>query len=334
MRTATDGQLRLAAAPVMVDAVPDAVPKKMDRDPVRFYLARLSAGSRPAMASALDRVAAIASGGRRGAACFPWQALRYPHVQVIRVALVESPSPRTGRPLSPASVNKILSALRGVLREAWRLGLLSAEELARATDVEPVRGSVPLRGRALKSREVAALFAACQRDPSPSGRRDAAVLALGLGAGLRRAEIAGLDLADVELGREVVTVRGKGRRVREVPIKGGTLRALRAWLEVRGQPPGPLLWPVRRGGQLGARRLAAHAVLRVCEKRGRQAGVPNFTAHDLRRTYISTVLDAGADLAVASELAGHAGPGTTKRYDRRGERARERAAEAVFVPVP
>jgi integrase len=52
----------------------------------------------------------------------------------------------------------------------------------------------------------------------------------------------------------------------------------------------------------------------------------------LRRTYISALLDQGVDLSVASELAGHSSPTTTKRYDRRGERARHAAAETIVVP--
>ena len=138
-------------------------------------------------------------------------------VQAIRTALTGSLSDRTGKPLSPATINKILSALRGVLREAWRLGLMNAEDLARAVDVEPVKGSRPLRGRALAHREVVALFDACARDSSPTGTRDAVILALGLGAGLRRAEIVGLQLADVKLDLEIIRVLGKGKKIRGCP---------------------------------------------------------------------------------------------------------------------
>jgi len=70
----------------------------------------------------------------------------------------------------------------------------------------------------------------------------------------------------------------------------------------------------------------------VCEKRGSEAGVPGFAAHDLRRTYVSTLLDQGVDLSLASDLAGHNSPTTTRRYDRRGERARHRAAAALVIP--
>ena len=303
-----------------------------DRNPYFVYLGRLASGSRPTMAEALDRVARIASGSRLSGDRFPWHALRYQHIQVIRTALVETISERTGKPLSPATVNKALCAIRGVLKEAWRLGIMGAEDLARATDIEVVRGSVPLKGRALSAYEVAVLFHACMRDQSPAGPRDAVILALGLGAGLRRAEIARLELADVDLQREVVRVHGKGYKIREVPIKGGTIEALEAWLVHRGDEPGPLVCPIRKGGRIAPRRLTPQAILRVCEKRGREAGISRFTAHDLRRTYLSVLLDQGVDLSVASDLAGHSSPNTTKRYDRRGEAARHAAAQTIVVP--
>jgi integrase len=303
-----------------------------ERNPLRVYLARLGAGSRPTMAEALERIARIASGGTLEAEAFPWHLLRYQHVTAVRTALMGSVSERTGKPLGPATVNKALSALRGVLREAWRLGLMSAEDLARATDFAPVRGSTVLRGRALASHEVAALFHVCSQDSTAAGPRDAVILALGVAAGLRRAEIASLDLADLDLGRELVRVHGKGRKLREVPVKNGTLDALRAWLACRGYEPGPLVCPVRKGGRVELRRLAPQAILRVCEKRAQEAGIKEFAAHDLRRTYISALLDQGVDLSVASELAGHSSPSATKRCDRRGERARHAAAETIVVP--
>ena len=126
-----DAEFRLAVAGCIAAA--------RSENPYHVYLARLAAGSRPAMADAL--LARMASGGRLDPEALPWHQLRYQHTQAIRQRLVETVSERTEKALSPASVNKALPALRGVLREAWRLGLMSAEDLARPTDLAPVRGS-------------------------------------------------------------------------------------------------------------------------------------------------------------------------------------------------
>ena len=82
-----------------------------ERNPLRVYLARLGAGSRPTMADALERIARIASGDTLEAAAFPWHLLRYQHVTAVRTALMESISERTGKPLGPATVNKAQSRM-------------------------------------------------------------------------------------------------------------------------------------------------------------------------------------------------------------------------------
>jgi integrase len=113
----------------------------------------------------------------------PWAQLRHVHVQAIRTKL--------GEKYKPATAKRYLSALKGVLREAWRLGDFPGEELQRIRDVRSVPGSAIPAGRALSKGELKALMDGCS-DDTPMGARDAAVIALGYGAGLRRTEIAGL----------------------------------------------------------------------------------------------------------------------------------------------
>ena len=108
--------------------------------------------------------------------------------------------------------------------------------------------------------------------------------------------------------------------------------AMDAWIVVRGDEPGPLLCPVRKDGLLTVRRMSSQAVLYALRKRQEMApGVAPFSPHK-RRTFIGDLLDAGADLAAAQRLAGHAQVGTTARYDRRPEEMKRRAAELLHVP--
>ena len=128
-------------------------------------------------------------------------------------------------------------------------------------------------------------------------------------------------------------MKGKGRKERMSYLPAGARAAVDAWVRVRGGEPGPLLSPVRKGGLVRVRRLSDQAVLYACQKRRRQApGVSPFSPHDLRRTTIGDLLDAGADLAAVQRLAGHAQVTTTARYDRRPEEIKRKAAELLHVP--
>ena len=294
--------------------------------PAAVYLARLAPGSRPTMVDALNLVAGMLTDGRQNGIELDWSKLTYAEVQAVRTKLAER--------YAPATANKILSAVRGVMREAWRLGLVDAETYRRIDDVEAVKGQSLPRGRALSMGEIRALFEACRSDRFPAaGVRDAAMLALLYGAGLRRSEIVTLDVSDYdpETG-ELRVRRGKGRKDRLGYASNGSKDALDAWLTHRRSEPGPLFVRVTQGGNIISTRLSDDAVWNMVRKRARQAKVKAFGPHDLRRTFISHLLDAGVDISTVQQLAGHANIATTTRYDHRGERAKRQAAELLHVP--
>jgi integrase len=89
---------------------------------------------------------------------------------------------------------------------------------------------------------------------------------------------------------------------------------------------------VNKGDRIAFRRMTDQAVLGIVRKRGQEAGVARFSPHDLRRTFVSDLLDAGADLSTTKRLAGHSSEATTGRYDRRGEEAKKKAAQLLHVP--
>ncbi|MEM7481081.1 MAG: site-specific integrase [Acidobacteriota bacterium] len=299
------------------------LPHPADADnPAAVYRDSLSRGSYWAVHHSLQTVAGLL--GSEDPWSYPWHELRYRDTARIRARLVES--------YAPATVNKVLSALRGVLKTCWRLGLVDSETYARAADVSNVRARVLPAGQGLGCEQVEKLLATCVADPSPAGRRDAAIFAVLYGGGLRRAELCGLDLEDFGKDGCRLTIRsGKGRQDRRIFLHEDSCQLIRTWIATRGESGGPLFCPVSAAGTLRLTRLRGEAVRFILQKRQRQAGLDGLTPHDFRRAFVSRLLDAGVDVFTVQKLAGHADAKTTARYDRRGDAARRAAAASLTL---
>jgi site-specific recombinase XerD len=293
----------------------------LSSNPAAVYLAGLTSGAARTQQSALTQLAHLL--GMDDPLLVPWAQLRYAHTTAIRARLQEA--------YAPATANRYLTALRRVLEEAWRLGLLERELMERACDLKPIKGSTVPAGRALDHDEIRALLEVCALDSSPAGVRDTALIALLYTTGLRRSEVAQLDVSAYTPSSGALRVIGKGRKERIVYV-GAASPALADWLTLRGVSDGPLFPRAQRGGHVGSTRMSDQGVRDVLAKRASAAGVSHFSPHDFRRTFISDLLDAGADMAAAQHLAGHADPATTARYDRRGERAYQAAAQLLQLP--
>jgi integrase len=312
-------------------------------NPARLYLDTLAPIGRRSAESQLRKVAA--SFGHQGDDAIdrmPWHLLRAEHLQALLNALrdavvdgprtrsCESPGPRT---YSPATINLIRDLLRGVAGQAFDQRQLSAEEFERIKRIPRVRGSRLLAGRHLEGGELSALLGACD-DGTILGVRDAAILALLYGAGLRRESVARLTVDNLDLEHAEVRFIGKGNKEHAVPLPFGTVQAITDWLDLRGDEPGPLFRQFTPGGKLiPGKGVSSQLIYRVVISRsGKGNIVRRCTPHDMRRTYITGILDKTGDLALAQELAGHSDPKTTKRYDRRGERAKRAAVDMLHVP--
>ncbi|HQL30865.1 MAG TPA: tyrosine-type recombinase/integrase, partial [Thermoanaerobaculales bacterium] len=293
-------------------------------DPVALYLLDLGDSSRRPQLQVLNVIARYLSGGELDAVAFQWHELDHATAARARSYVVDRYAPSTAR--------RAMAALRAVLKRCKRLRLMSPEDYDTTADLDPVRGSRLPPGRGVTAGELGALFAACSRDPGPAGLRDAAALALLYAAGLRRSEAAGLTLEDLAPDLTAVRVTGKGNRQRQIPLAGGAQTIIRAWLEVRGAEPGPLLLALTAQRAMRSVGITPHAVYQLVLKRAEQAGVTAVRPHDLRRSFVGDLLDSGVDLAVVQRLCGHQQTDTTARYDRRGSAAMRTAVDHLFVP--
>ena len=311
-----------SAVPAVVPVA--AAPGPPDRNPAAVYLAgKPSAVGRRGLLRSLERAAEVLTGGlTTDAFAVHWAEVRYQHVMALRSLLIEGDA-------KPATINHVLAAVRGVIRDAWRLGLIDAETKERIVDIKSVSASTLPAGRHVGVGEIRRLFEIC--GATLVGTRDAAMLALLYGCGLRRSEAVALLVDDYREGS--VTVRtGKGRKERIVYSANGGRAAIDAWIAVRGAWDGALLAPVAKGGRIQQRAMTSQAVMLRLQFLGKRAGIDNLSPHDLRRSFVGELLDAGADISSVQQLAGHSSVTTTARYDRRGERAKQRTAELLHVP--
>ena len=309
----------------MTEMIPYHQQQQTDYQAADAYLASLkSAVGRRGMLSQLRKVASILRAPDIDAV--NWATLNAANVRAILSAL-------STQNLAPASVATALNALKGVARACWERGTLDTETYQRIRSIRPPAGSRLPAGRDIDAGERLALMQTTARDRTPAGVRDAAILAMLIATGMRRAELCALRTSDVDLQSGKLRVLGKGDKERTVYLRNGALRYLRDWLSVRGYEPGPIFCRINKAGRIfpeGA--LSTTAMHKIIKKRAAEAGLSKITPHDFRRTYAGELLDAGQDIATVAALLGHASVETTARYDRRGERAKEAAAACVSVP--
>lgn len=195
---------------------------------------------------------------------------------------------------------------------AWgqRNGLLPADPGAALASPRPHRDLPTV----LREEQAAALVAAPGEEAEPIILRDRAALELLYATGVRVSELCGLDLTDVDHGRRVVRVMGKGAKERSVPYGLPAQHAVDRWLRY-GRPA--LARPDSGSALLlGARgkRLQPGVVRRVVSQAARAAGLPHTGPHGLRHSAATHLLEGGADLRSVQELLGHATLSSTQIY--------------------
>jgi site-specific recombinase XerD len=293
-----------------------------ETNPALVYLAGLAKGSQPTMQSALNTIAQFIYNEDETVTYhdIAWHKLRPQQTNEIKRQL--------RRRYSSATVNKSLSALRGVLKAAWALGQMTADAYQAAASVQNVKGNTLPAGRSISTAELTALLDHCGRDIT--GIRDAAIISTLYACGLRRSELIALDLKDYDQSAKKVSVKGKGNKERLVPLASGAAHALADWLAVRGPGSGPLFWGT--GNRNQQNRLTTQAIYKMLQTRAEAAGIPVLSPHDFRHTFVSDLLDAGVDLMTVQKLAGHASVETTGRYDPGNQRSQEEATAKLLVP--
>ncbi len=280
---ARDDWRRVAA--LAVDAVTSAHSKRVYQKALQDFLVWYAAEPRPALSRAV--------------------------VQQYRSVL-------EGAGLAPASVNLRLSAIRKLASEAAENGLLDGHIAQGIVSLKGVRQAGTRAGNWLTREQAQDLLA---RPPiqTLAGKRDRAILAVLLGCGLRRSELAALDCRHIQPrdGRWVfLDLEGKGKRIRTVAIPPFVKVAIEDWTGAAGIAAGPLFRRVRdrRYPADTPVALSERMIWHVVMKYARQLAFAQLAPHDLRRTCAKLCRASGGELEQIQFLLGHASIQTTERY--------------------
>jgi site-specific recombinase XerD len=219
-------------------------------------------------------------------------------LQAFSQWLVDTPT-RAWRRETTRSISSVHARLRDL--RAFTRWLAEEELIPRAPKIVLPK-LVDEEFRILSSDDLARLFA-CHHltAPGPQAVRNRALFALMLDTGLRRSEVAGIELADLDLDDQLVVVRGKGRKVRRVPFSTGVATYLAAWHAVRGSEEGSFFW------------LTSNGIYSLFQRINRETGLA-LHPHALRHTAATMLVRANTDLHTVKRILGHSQLSTTEQY--------------------
>jgi integrase len=220
------------------------------------------------------------------------------------------------RCLGSSSIIIRMSAIRKLAAEAADNGLLAPELAAGIARVKSAKSVGVRAGNWLSARQSQNLLNAPDIT-TVRGLRDRAIIAVLLGCGLRRSEIAALTFAHVQQrdGRWcIVDLVGKHGRIRTTPMPNWVKVAIDTWTAPTGIADGHVFRPVIRGDRMAGDRLGEKVVWQMLREYAAEIGIPTLAPHDLRRTCAKLCRAAGGELEQIQMLLGHASVQTTERY--------------------
>ena len=221
-----------------------------------------------------------------------------------------------GRSLSAATINLQLSAIRRLADEAAESVWLSPELAIGVRRVKGVKRLGRRIGNWLTSDEAQELLNAVSQS-TLRGRRDAAVIGLLLGCGLRRSEAVNLRVDQLQLRENhwvIVDMVGKSGRLRTVPVPVWCKALLDSWLRDSGVSAGKVFRRISKGGSRQDIGVTTDVVWCAVKPYAKQVGFDHLAPHDLRRTCARLCHTAGGEVEQIQFLLGHASVQTTERY--------------------
>lgn len=289
--------------------------------PCALYLGRLSPTSRSSIASQLNSVAKLMNWPDDYGSYFA--KIDYQQALVIRTIL-------TNAGWQPRSVNRAMIAIRCIIKVAVMMGQADQKEAAHIATIDRLKHPEH-QGTPLSSKQVNQLFNLLERGRCAVSKRNIAVFALLLGTGLRRSELVSLLLSDYNRRDHTLLVRnGKGNKSRLLFLPKWCQEHIAVWLRERRLEDGFLLCKTYTSGKVVPDvGLTVSSVYRLIKQKLTAIGVPNVSPHDMRRTFITRLLEQNVDINTVRQMAGHADIRTTTVYDKRDHQFMKQAAQTL-----
>jgi len=294
------------------------------KNPANVYIGQHKAGTARTYMSKLNTLAHRLSAPHGDYEYLNWSAFDLPQTKALINTFLEPDN--TQSRLSNSSINGYLSLIKNIVHHAALMGLVGQDQTQRVLSIKALKISSGLSGRMATPEEKNSLFEYCLNNSNRTkGSRDCAVLAFLFFAGLRRHEIGLIDISDINMDQQKVTIRGKGNTEETIEMAPLLLIHLKEWIqEYRGDYHGALFPRITKEGViLYDTRLTGSGVRDIVKNISIGSGLVGdlrLRPHDARRTFGSELLDI-TDIKTAADLMRHSNINQTAKYDRRkGER--------------
>ncbi|QUN06356.1 site-specific integrase [Shewanella yunxiaonensis] len=296
--------------------------------PYALYLSRLAPNSQRSIASQMRSIARLmdwpdVTMGKQ------LSSIDYQQAMQIRALLIHEQ-------WSARSINRAMTAIKSIVKVAALMGKADMQQVAHIASITHMKHGAH-QGNPLNAAQVTQLFELLGKRRGLYGLRTLAIFALFLGTGLRRSELAALTMADYDSSTSTITVvAGKGNKSRVLFLPVWVEQHISAWLKLRGRQAGYLICKCTITGQFAVDEpVSSDTLYRLVKDKLSAIGVLGASPHDLRRTFITRLLEQNVDINTVRQMAGHADISTTTIYDKRGDAfMREAAATLDYVPEP
>ena len=275
----------------------------------RYLMSLRSVNSRRTMKSGLNQIAKML--GMKSYNNVSFQDMKDVDVDML-IELM-----RKKHELNPSTINLYIAALKGVFKYCWKANLMPYEDYLKLKSIKELSSKRVKRNKVIVKKDVVVqLISQCQSTQCNRGLRDAAMIAILSGCGLRRDELANLKYDDYDAVNQRIYVLGKGDKERLTKVTNSAHAHVMSWLKIRGCEQGALFPKIHKSGGISKSmdNMTGQAVYNMLDTRCQEVGISHINPHAMRHYVGTTLLRSGVDIVTVRDFLGHESIATTQTY--------------------